>query len=416
MSYEEFIEEVKGHILDYLPAEARENATVVVDVFKKNNAVNLTGLVIRYPETNISPTIYLDHYYTAYLNAGKDLEEIMLDIAETYQTYRLDHSIDTERIFNPDYLKDHLYFTVVGQTANAEMLKHMPHESLHDMALIYKIDTTEIVGDASSITVTDKTLDVMQMDVCEMQEIASQNTPVLKPYTLRTLTDVIREMYINDLQNGGMSLADGLEEAVDALLNSQSVPPMYYLGNQEGMYGAAAMYYPGVLDEVAKTIGGSFYILPSSVHEVLIVPKSIGMPYEELIHLVRDINDSVVINDTEILTDNVYSYNSRTREFLTAAEAAERDLCARDIQNAGFKPTKQLVANLSQLTHLTGKHHTLEDISDLQRNAKRMVYHTNPEANQYISRIIQECAGQELARLQQAQEVATAAVAAVPEA
>ena len=416
MDYEEFLQEVKEHILDYLPSEKRENASVVLGETEKNNGAKMMGLSIRYPDINISPNIYLDQYYTAYLNSGLNFEAIMKDIAEVYLENEMDQGIDVNRILSPEFLKDHLYFTVVGEQANAEQLKHMPHESMHDMAMVYKIDTTEITGVPSSITVTDKVFQLAGMDMAEMQEIASQNTPLLKPYSFRPITDVLRDIYTKDLKDSGMLLSDGLDEAVEALLSTQDMPQLYCLSNQQGFQGAAAMYYPGVMEEVAKTLGGSFYILPSSIHEVLITPKSTELDYENLMDLVKEINGSDIMNNTEILTDNVYSYNSRTREFLTASEAAERDLCARDIRNAGFKPTRQMVVNLSQLTQLTGKHHTLEDISDLQRNAKRMVYHPNPEANQYISRIIQECAGQELARLQQAQEASAAAAAAVPEA
>lgn len=417
MSYEEFLKEIKDHILDYLPAEKRENATVTLKTVEKNNGVFMEGLSIHYPQINISPTVYLLPYYSAYLHNGFDLEGIMMDIARVFHSVELDHSIDIDRIFCPEYLKDHLYFTVVGQQDNIEMLKTMPHEPIHDMALIYEIDVSEIMGESASISVTNQNLNALGMELPDLQAAASQNTPILKPYSLQPMCDKIRELLINDLQVGGMTAEDGLIEAVNALMESSDIPPLYVLSNQEGIQGAAAMYYPGVMDEVAKTLGGSFYIMPSSIHEVIVLPKSAGIPFENLAELVREINGSTVISDTDVLTNNVYSYNSRTKELLPAAEAAERDLCAKDIQNAGFKPTKQLVNNLSHLTQLTGMHHTLEDISELQRNAKRMVYHQNPDANKCISKIIQECAGQELARLQQAQEATTtAAIAAIPEA
>ncbi len=84
--------------------------------------------------------------------------------------------------------------------------------------------------------------------------------------------------------------------------------PMYVLTNRQKLYGAACMLYPGVLKEFGRQLGQDFYILPSSVHEVILVPGETGAEHGALQKIVKEINQTQVAED-EVLADSVYYYS-----------------------------------------------------------------------------------------------------------
>ena len=88
--------------------------------------------------------------------------------------------------------------------------------------------------------------------------------------------------------------------------------PMYVLTNQQKLYGAACMLYPGVLKAFSEENGQDFYVLPSSVHEVILIPAEPGTNEALLREIVTEINRTQVAKD-EVLADSIYYY-SRNRD------------------------------------------------------------------------------------------------------
>jgi hypothetical protein len=66
------------------------------------------------------------------------------------------------------------------------------------------------------------------------------------------------------------------------------------------------------LKEAAELYGGDFMILPSSIHEILLLPvRDEKEEIEELAATVREVNDTKVAPD-EILSFHVYRYSCMT--------------------------------------------------------------------------------------------------------
>ena len=84
---------------------------------------------------------------------------------------------------------------------------------------------------------------------------------------------------------------------------------MYVLSNQEKLYGAACMLYPEVLSAFGEICGRDFYVLPSSIHEVLLVFAEEGKE-KELKEIVTDMNRNHVAPE-EVLSDSIYHYNTK---------------------------------------------------------------------------------------------------------
>lgn len=98
-----------------------------------------------------------------------------------------------------------------------------------------------------------------------------------------------------------------------------------------GTDGAALIADSSVMKKVSRDIGEDYYILPSSVHEALILPKSkCDMDIEELKHMVHDINQQEVSIE-ERLSDNVYEFNGRSLVLAGQTETMDREMPALDL-------------------------------------------------------------------------------------
>ena len=87
---------------------------------------------------------------------------------------------------------------------------------------------------------------------------------------------------------------------------------MYILTDWSGEnYGASAFFAPKLLKKAAVLADGSYYILPSSISELIVVPERIAPSAEELGSIVRDVNQCTV-KRKEQLSDHVYHYDAAT--------------------------------------------------------------------------------------------------------
>lgn len=92
--------------------------------------------------------------------------------------------------------------------------------------------------------------------------------------------------------------------------------PIYVLTNAKGFLGAAGLLLDSLLADFSDLIENSFFILPSSIHEVLLVPESNGMDMETLSEMVCAVNKSHV-SPQEVLSDHAYHYDRNTRQIRT---------------------------------------------------------------------------------------------------
>ena len=79
----------------------------------------------------------------------------------------------------------------------------------------------------------------------------------------------------------------------------------------ENEYGASALFYPEFLEQVAKRFRGKFFILPSSIHELILVPDY-GEDVKGLKEIVSDVNDnSDAVTEEDFLSNSVYHYDAK---------------------------------------------------------------------------------------------------------
>lgn len=312
-----FAEKVVAGIMDYLPEEKEMQCRVVET--KKNNNVNRVGITFREAGDNIGPVIYMEPYREAAAN-GRPMDDLMREIAET-----VSRSMEKTQHFEPmdygDYesVKGYLSVTLINGRKNRQMLSQMPYRQMEDLALILELKFPMEEG-TGSIKVSHELAAQWEVDTDALFEQAERNAMKAEPAVLQKMEDVL-----SLLETDGKEV----ENLLDAESPQTAESGLYVLSNQSKVRGAAVLSYPGVMEKIDHLFPEGFYILPSSVHELLIVPKSPELDPKELGEMVRSINRSEVAKE-EQLSDRVYAYDRAIGKICQVPESVKQ----KDVREA----------------------------------------------------------------------------------
>lgn len=319
MNFEEFKQEVVDNIKDHLP-EKYEDANVQINEVMKNNET-LSGLTIRTDDVNVTPTIYLEGFFREYED-GTSMDEILDNIADVYQNHALDHDFDVSQITDYEKVEDKIIPRVVGIEGNDELLAQRPHEVVaEDLAIIYAVDLGSGPDGGMSVPITNALMESYGIDQEQLHEVAMKNMDENMGITFKGMNEVMAEMMMPQM----LEMTGGDEEAAKEMLASM-VPPeeaMYVVSNEEKLNGAVAVFDQKTMDDIAEKVGGDFYVLPSSIHEALVVPMTEDGPDRaQLESMVREVNETQVAPQDR-LSDNVYAYDAESHELMRADKYEE---------------------------------------------------------------------------------------------
>lgn len=290
MEFEQFAESVK----ELIQETWKDAGQVTLRRVPKNNGESYLGITVEYEEENISPILYLEPYYRAYQKDGR-LEELLPEMENFFRNSR-----DRIRTFNnpaedPEQYRKELRVKVINRKKNNELLKQVPHMDVLDLALIcyweLRIDGEQVV-----MNVQNELIKKFSLDWKELLDRAIQNTIEESPFRFEPMEQIL-----------GVPLGDG------------SASECYVLTNKNMLLGAVCMFYPGLLDQIYEEIKDDFFILPSSIHEVLILPFRGGFHSDELRDIVREVNATQVAPE-EILSDEIYCYKFENKSLAILKE------------------------------------------------------------------------------------------------
>ncbi len=317
MNFEEFCNKVKKSLEDYYGEEKQ----VEIRSVTKNNGVVLQGLMVRGKDSNLAPTIYLENFFEQY-SSGRIFSEIIEEIIGLAVVNK-DHLV-----FNPENFemfekaKDHIVMKLINTELNKQLLKDVPNFPFHDMSVVffYLIEGGE--GGNASILINNTHMEAWKTDPDTLYEIALKNAPVMLPAKLHKMDSLMRNIFLDDIRrkfkNGVLncpseydptndSWMENLADEMLEMMKNGCESRIYVLTNREKYFGASCLLYDNVLKDCAKQTGGGFYILPSSVHELILVPDKMADDVDSLSRMVREVNDTQV-EDDEILGYSIYHY------------------------------------------------------------------------------------------------------------
>lgn len=293
MKFEEFKNEVVGKIREFLP-ESFSSAEVGLQVVRKNNDLQLTGLTIKSADSNICPTIYLEKFYEEYED-GADMGEILSRIAQVRMNHEVSEQLDVAQITDFEQVKGKLVPRLVNADMNVTLLENRPYMKVADLAVTYCILLDQSFDGTASVAVTNDLMTRWNISVEGLNEVAISNLPEILPSTFRGMTEVMSELM-------GMS-----KEDIEMMGMFTDEEQMYVLTNTMKLNGASALLDKKMMEEIVGIVG-EFFILPSSIHEVLIVPVKSGMDVEILENIVCEINATQVQLEDR-LSNHVYAYS-----------------------------------------------------------------------------------------------------------
>lgn len=294
MEINEFAEKVCNAVKKELGTGYRVECKEV----RKNNGVILHGLLVLGEERNVAPTIYLDTFLEAY-EAGATFKSILQRLVEICREDMLKETVDMEFFRSFEQVRDRICYRLIGRKGNEELLEDIPYIEFLDLAIcFYYAYHSDALGDGT-ILIHNSHLELWETCTAELFGLAKRNTQKLFPWVCSSLAEVLGEMAGQEI---------GPEDAAEQEEFLREMP-LQVLSNARRTHGAICMLYPGVLEALAHKEGRNFYILPSSVHEVILLADTGAGSAGELKKMVAEVNSTQVAPE-EVLSDSLYYYDS----------------------------------------------------------------------------------------------------------
>ena len=273
MDYESFKKELIERLKEFLPEKYREWEITVSKVPKVNGYMESVNLMPSSEDVVAVPNLYVSELYSFYQDC-KDMEQVLEKTADFFvkgMEYVAGMAAKVE-LGNP---QEKVIMALVNSEENKELLAHVPNRSLLDLSIIYRIMVELPDATFNSAIITNDLADKFELSEPDLYDMAKENTPKLMPRAVDFASD-----------------------------------DFYILTNKYRTLGAAVMLYEDVLADIADEFDNNLYVLPSSIHEVFIVPDYVKGA-EELRQIVAEAN-ATVVKKNEILSDKVYFYEKKS--------------------------------------------------------------------------------------------------------
>lgn len=290
MNYQQFIEEVERRVKEKI--KGNETITVYIHTAVKNNGKERKGITVSEKGIHISPTIYLEEYFQQF-QEGKPIEKIVEKILQLYEEVKCSHPCEESLLQNYEELKGKLACKLIHRGKNEKLLNDIPYVPWMDLAIVVFVLLEVSPYGTATVLVRKEHLEIWGLTEAQLFDEAKKNTPILLPYQFCPMRKLLREICPYAVDEG--------EEEEESL---------YVLSNKLRSFGAASMLYEGILEKVGQKLGENYYILPSSIHEVIVVPESKSPVKQDLEEMVREINETQV-EEEEVLSDRVYYFSRK---------------------------------------------------------------------------------------------------------
>jgi hypothetical protein len=298
MDYNDFVESIKDKVID-IYCSTGENVVVSVEKVIKNNGIELTGLNVIKDNARVSPTIYLNEYYTddvdeAYLEKTAQKINKVYDARREYASCLAESYMDNYGDY--EKVRDRIFYRLVNFDMNKDKLADIPYLPFNDLAITFRYMAYRDEEGIASSLISNDDLERWNINISMLYKTARENTERFFPAVIKKMTTLLQEQRILPENN------------IIKELNESDSNIMYIMSNTECINGATVVLYEGILEKCAELAGDNIYIMPSSVHELIFVGASTVDEPDVLKETVKDANNYVVHN-TEVLSYNIYYYD-----------------------------------------------------------------------------------------------------------
>ena len=313
MTYETFLERIQVMVRQRMG----DNVKVCLHTIFKNNDLKREALCIMEEGCNISPTIYLHSYYEEW-KRGTSLEEILEWILLEYQTNRCGVYLDVTDLHDFEKVKRRITYKLINYERNRQMLQDVPYRRFYDLAVVYLLMIeNDFIGSGTAV-IHCRQLEAWNVSEEELYHLAVQNTERLLGSEIVPMRNMILDLIRRDV---GSQMSDSLEwcecseeqaddlaeQIMEGLVPDERID-MYIMSNRDKYLGAAVMLNTSCLENFVKAQGCGCFVIPSSIHEVILIPEREFVNAGVLKLLLRDINASEV-DSPDYLSDQLYYFD-----------------------------------------------------------------------------------------------------------
>lgn len=282
----EFTKELKETVNKIIGKDYRAEVRPI----EKINIGTVHSLIISNGGSNVSPSFYIEELYSIYQQEKATVEEIAENIVNTYFNH-INSSMKENKLEScfqdKTWVKERLFVQLINSSKNKKLLKDSIHMDFKELSLVLYIMATDDENGIGKVRVNKAMLDHFKWTEKDILSYALENTMNLFPYEEFSLYELLSKIIDIDIP--------------------KNVPKIMVLTNNRGMFGATTIFYPNVLKELAEKHGTSLFLLPSSIHEFLILEDNGIYNPEKLKEMVQKVNISEV-SPEEVLSDNIYYY------------------------------------------------------------------------------------------------------------
>lgn len=316
MTIEEFSEELTGMLEDKLGDDYR----VCYAENVKNNGIILHGVTIRRNNEMVSPTIYTEPFYIRY-NRGMSIEEISENVLSIYHDNNAPFNFDFDYFTDFNKIKDRICFKLCNTEKNSELLRDIPSVPFKDLSIVFYIFISNDAIGNGQVLIKNDLFAKWNIKYSELMDYALTNTPKLLGRKFCNIINLLEDM----------AKRKGLNSDIEALPDFEMLkgenPSLYVLSNQESFNGASCILYEGEMEKLSNEIGDSYFIIPSSIHELIIVPENMEIEGSDfngkcntLLDMIHNVNLTEV-PESDFLSDNLYYYD-KTDKNLSVIDSA----------------------------------------------------------------------------------------------
>ena len=297
MTKTKFYESVAESVSEVLGSEV---IVELQEVTKVN--LSLDGLTIRKQGENIAPTIYLNQYFNQF-NDGRAMDDIVRDIIRVYENNQPENIMDvfkTEDFYDFDKMKEKIVLKVINTERNLDLLEQVPYLDMEGLGLSVVFYVSLMTGEQSAgILIKNEHLKLWEKTVSDLTSLAEINTNRMHAFTIKSMNEVLSGMF-------------GFEED----LIPEDVPALYVLIDENKTFGASQLYLKDKIREFAEKNDCDVYILPSSVHELLLLSADFpNLEPSYLKEMVCEVN-ATQVSEEEFLFDGAYKFELATDKII----------------------------------------------------------------------------------------------------
>ena len=294
LSINEFKKEFIHSCKDALVKSGVKDMEIIERSVNKPQYGKWNGILFKPHGSYCAPTLYVEQFYPAYLQ-GKSVSRLSRDAVDVVLSSLSTASMLETPSFDLNKETSDIKLRILNINRNKDFLKTVPYiDTGCGFALV-----AYVVSGEFRAGITNDLLESMEISKEELFEKAFSYSFESDPAVMYEITDVLR----NDEDDRRNLLLTSDGSCIDYIDNETGIP-LFVLTNKTTFWGSAVLFYPGVIEKIRDLLMDDFYILPSSVHELILLPAKCADP-EKLIEMIRSANETLIDCD-EVLSDDLY--------------------------------------------------------------------------------------------------------------